>query len=256
MPRRAEKIRMLRRVRGLLCGAVVLVLATLAPIFANATPTTATLTVNNSVASNSYTFTLLQCTNSAGGGATSPTVCGGSTPGQFTITGVNTISITGNGGGAIEGTSVGYVDTFLEFAVTAPLAATVGFTALGCGDNPGVSNTGFTSCSGSTNAVKTGTTINAYSDAGLTINIGSASANFSKLNPDATSIGASAKLSNTQTTFYVTMDLAANSSFYAGTAGYAAFDSVVVSAPEPTGVAVFAVALAGFGLIRRRRLPT
>jgi len=238
MPRRAEKIRIV----GLLSGLVraFAVLGAVALILWSGSASAVLLTTNNSLTTTAgVTFTLTTCTNKQGTGA-----CG---VGTMTLTANGQgIAITGASGGKIESVTTGTVDTFLQFTVTAPIQAVASFgvIATGCGNNPTV-----TGCSASNSPLDAaGTTVYASTDQTFSvINLATEPINF---NGTTTTSVSATSIFTPVSTFYVKMDITAQ--ILSGT-GYASFDSMTVMVPEPASWAVFGLGLVGFGLLRRRR---
>jgi hypothetical protein len=204
------------------------------------------LTVGSSVTTaNGDVYTLEQCSNSAVCSAGSMAVSTAD-PAAMLITG------TAGGAGVFESVASGSVDTFLVFEVQSPIQATsVGFTVTGCGDNPGVSGCSATTSSAQASATLYANTSESFNGTSIGPSTG-LTASFNAANPNATQIAATDVFPTTQTTYYIKVDL--NASVSSGTS-YASINSVeILDAPEPASWAVFACALVGFGMLRRRRL--
>ena len=240
----AGKMKVVTGFSGMLrpVAAVAMLALTLAGGSAFAEP----LTVGNSITTaNGDVYTLESCSNSAVCNAASMSVSAAN-PAAMAING------TAGGAGVFESVASGSVDTFLVFEVQSPIQATsVGFTVTGCGDNPGVAGCSATTSTAEASATLYVNTSGSFNGTWLGPPTG-LTASFSSANPNATQIAATDILSPTQTSYYIGIDL--NASVSSGTS-HAAINSVeILDAPEPAGWTVFACALAGFGMLRRRRL--
>jgi len=218
---------------------------------------------------NGYTISVVSCDGNTGATAcpNGDSISQSANGEGVTITGTGSDTggtpNNGSSNGVLESVVGGTVDTFIVFAVDSPIqsVSSVGITATGCGDNyPAVSSCySGTSYSNSSGDIAS-TTLYANTNSSFTgTSLGPATgipASFSSANPTATQIAATdifpAQAGNPTppyTVLYVKVDLSA----IASTGTYAGFDSLTLSVPEPASWAVFALGLAGLGVLRRRR---
>ena len=236
----AKKLRVATKLFGLL--QTIAALAVFVLTLSGGSASAVLLTTGNSITTNNgTTFLLTACTFTVQSGAgTSP--CGVS---SFTL-GSNGESIVISGpGGVLASVSGGFVDTFLQFTVTSPVHGVTSFgtSVTGCGGNPTV-----TGCSATLSSDTAATQIYSNTNSSFTgTSLGTSSVQFNAGNPTASTISNTSEFS-TQSTFYVKMDLSTQA-----TTGYASFDAVTLSVPEPASWAVFGFGLTGLGMLRRRR---
>jgi hypothetical protein len=174
-----------------------------------------------------------------------------------TLTGGSSGGTPNNGSAPniFESVTTGSVDTFVVFSIHSPIQSitSVGISATGCGDNSGVTGCGATTVASSAATTLYASTSSTFSSGWLGPSAGT-QVSFGPGNPNATTIAAVDDFSAVSpgTTVYVEVDLNAAliPSFLTG---YAAFDSVTLSVPEPASWAVLAFGLVGLGALRRRR---
>jgi hypothetical protein len=237
----AEKLRVAAKLFGLL--QTIVVLAVFALTLSGGSASAVLLTTGNSITTNDgTTFTLTACNYTVySGTGTNP--CGVS---SFTL-GSNGESIVISGpGGVLASVSGGFVDTFLQFTVTSPVYGVTSFgtSVTGCGGNSTVSG-----CSATLSSDTATTQIYANTNSSFTgTSLGTSSVQFTSSNPTASTISNTSDFTPAVSTFYVKMDLSTQA-----TTGYASFDSVTLSVPEPASWAVFGFGLTGLGVLRRRR---
>jgi len=217
------------------------------------------LAVGDSVTtSNGYTISVVSCN-----GSTSATACPNGDSFALSANGEG-VTLTGTGAdtggtpnnhssaGVFESATTGSVDTFIVFAINSPIQSTsVGISATGCGYLVSGCSTSLTGAQATaTVSANTAVTSGVFSgtslgpSAGVTQSIGSPGSQTSPIS--ITDAFGSSVAANT--TFYVEVNLNAISG-----SSYAAFDSITLTVPEPATWTVFALGLAGLGMLRRRR---
>ena len=206
------------------------------------------LTVGQNVSTDGVTFTLSQCNNNAGGGG-----CG---VGTFLVLAGPVAGIVIGGpasGGPLQSTNLGgYVDTFLQFKVSGPIAsvASLGVLVSGCGGNTSAAGCS-TAPNATTHADESGTTVYTSTDIAHNNQLATSSIDFWNVASNVNQIAVSQTFAP-QTTVYLNIDLSSHS--WGG--GYASFDSIVVTVSEPASSAVLAFGVAGLAALRRRRVAT
>jgi len=209
----AEKLRTAAKFFGLL--QTIAALAVLALILSGGSAFAVPLTTGNSVTlSDGTKFLLTLCQNTGVSSCTNDT---------FTVSPDGKgIVISGPGGVLESTTTVGTVDTFLQFTVTAPIQNSIssfGIGVTGCAGNPSIP-----ACTASTGSGSAGTTITAYTGFNLSgTALASDPVQFSgTANTTVAQVTATNNFAVNQTTFYVQMDLSVSGPAFNG-GGYASF---------------------------------